>query len=40
LRVCTLYQDRTLILLLSHNFINDMINITRLNEVHYSLPKI
>jgi hypothetical protein len=33
-RVCTLYQDRTKILLLSHKFINDMINSTSLNEVH------
>jgi hypothetical protein len=34
-RVCTLSQDRTYILLLSHNFSIDMITITRLNEVHY-----
>jgi hypothetical protein len=39
LRVCDMSQDRTYILLLSHNFSNDMINITRLNEVHLSLLK-
>jgi hypothetical protein len=39
LSVCTMYQDRTLILLLSHNFSNAMINITSLNEVHESFLK-
>jgi hypothetical protein len=34
LRVCALSQDRTLILIMSHNFSNDMMNITHLNEVH------
>jgi hypothetical protein len=34
-RACTLSQDRTRLLLLSHNFINVMINSTSLNEVHY-----
>jgi hypothetical protein len=33
-RVLTLSQDRTKLLLLSHNFSNVMINITSLNEVH------
>jgi hypothetical protein len=33
-RVFTLSQDRTKLLLLSHNFSNDMINSTSLNEVH------
>jgi hypothetical protein len=36
-RACTLSQDRTKLLLLSHNFINVMINSTSLNDVfrHY-----
>jgi hypothetical protein len=35
--VCTLSQYRTLMLLLSHNFSNDMVNSTSLNEVHYCI---
>jgi hypothetical protein len=38
-RGCTLYQGRTKLLLLSHNFSNVMINSTILNEVHYTLLK-
>jgi hypothetical protein len=34
-RACTLSLDRTKLLLLSHNFINVMINSTSLNEAHY-----
>jgi hypothetical protein len=33
-RACTLSQDRTKLLLLSHKFCNVMINSTSLNEVH------
>jgi hypothetical protein len=35
-RACTLSQDRTKSLLLSHNFSNVMIHSTSLNEVHYA----
>jgi hypothetical protein len=38
-RVCTPFQHRTKLLLVSHNFSNVMINNTSTDEAHYSQPQ-